>query len=110
MQILKDDAIKKCCTQYVSKFGKLSSGSQDWKRSVLILVPKKGSVKECSRYGMIVLSSHASTFMLRTLQARLQQYVNQELPDVQVAFKKAMSPEINWQHSSVPEKYLLLLH
>ena len=90
--ILEDDVVK--VTQYANKFGKLSSGSQDWKRAVLILVPKKGNGKECSRYCTIVLSSHASTFMLRTLQGRLQQYMNQELPDVHVAFKKATSPEI----------------
>ena len=57
---------------------------QDWKRSVFIPIPKKGSAKECSNYHTIALISHASKVMLKTLQARLQQYVNYELPDVQI--------------------------
>ena len=62
---------------------------QDWKRSVFIPIPKKGNAKECSNYHMIVLISHVSTeVMLRILQARLQQYVNRELPDVQAGFRK----------------------
>ena len=61
---------------------------QDWKRSVFIPVPKKGNAKECSDYGAIVLISHASKVTLKTLQARLQQYVNWELPDVQAGFRK----------------------
>ena len=61
---------------------------QDWKRSVFILVPKKGNVKECSNYHTIALISHASKVMLKILQARLQQYMNRELPDVQVGFRK----------------------
>ena len=73
-QILKGDAVK-CCAQYASKFGKLSSG-HNWKRSVFISIPKKGSGKECSNYRTIVLFSHASKVMLKVLQARLQQYVN----------------------------------
>ena len=72
----------KCCTQYASKFGKLSSGL-DWKRSVFIPIPKKGDAKECSNYHAIALISHASKVMLKILQARLQQYVNHELLDVQ---------------------------
>ena len=74
----------KCCTQYTSKFGKLSSDH----RSVFILIPKKGNAKECSNYNTIALISQASKVMLKTLQARLQQYVNQELPDVQIGFRK----------------------
>ena len=62
----------KCCTQYASKFGKLSSGPHCWKRSVFIPIPKKGSAKECPNYCTIVLISHASKAMLRILQARLQ--------------------------------------
>ena len=61
---------------------------QDWKRSVFIPIPKKGNPKECSNYCTIALISHASKVMLKILQARLQQYVNQELPDVQAAFRK----------------------
>ena len=59
-----------------------------WKRSVFIPVPKKGNVKECSNYRTIALISHASKVMLKILQARLQQYVNHELPDVQAGFRK----------------------
>ena len=61
---------------------------QDWKRSVFIPIPKKDNTKECSYYCTIVLTSHASTLMLKILQARLQQYVNHELPDVQAYFRK----------------------
>src|SRR5574339_205782 len=61
---------------------------QDWKRSVFIPIPKKGNAKECSNYRTIVLTSHASKVMLKILQARLQQYVNRELPDVQAGFRK----------------------
>ena len=59
-----------------------SAMTQDWKRSVFIPIPKKGNAKECSNYHTIVLISHACLVMLKILQARLQQYVNQELPDV----------------------------
>ena len=61
---------------------------QDWKTSVFIPIPKKGSTKECSNYRTIALISHASKVMLKILQARLQQYVNHELPDVQAGFRK----------------------
>ena len=61
---------------------------QDWKRSVFIPIPKKGNAKECSNYHTIVLISLASKVMLKLLQARLQQYMNQELPDVQAGFRK----------------------
>ena len=67
---------------------------QDWKRSVFIPVPKKGNAKECSNYHTTALISHASKVMLKILQARLQQYVNHELPDVQTGFRKAEEPEI----------------
>ena len=70
--------LRKCCTQYVSKFGKLSNGHRTG----------KGNAKECSNYCTIALISHASKVMLKILQARLQQYVNHELQDVQVAFRK----------------------
>ena len=78
----------KCCTQYASKFGKLSSGHKDWKRSVFILIPKKGNAKGCSNYRTIALISHTSKVMLKIPQARLQQYMNCELPDVQAGFRK----------------------
>ena len=61
---------------------------QDWKRSVFIPIPKKGNIKKCSNYCTIALISHASKVMLKILQARLQQYVNHELPDVQAGFRK----------------------
>ena len=61
---------------------------QDWKRSVFISVPKKGNPKECSNYRTIALISHAGKVMLKILQARIQEYVNCELPDVQAGFKK----------------------
>ena len=61
---------------------------QDWKRSVFIPIPKKSNAKECSNYRTIALISHASKIMLQILQARLQQYVNHELPDVQAGFRK----------------------
>ena len=79
--------LRKCCTQYVSKFGKLSSGHRTGK-SVFIPIPKKGNAKECSNYCTIAFISHANKVMLKTLQARLQQYVNRELPDVQAGFRK----------------------
>ena len=74
-----------CCTQYASKFGKLSSGQ---KTAVFIPIPKRGNAKECSNYHTIALISHASKVMLKILQARLQQYVNCELPDVSAGFRK----------------------
>ena len=61
----------------------------DWKRSVFIPTPKKGNAKECSNYCTIALISHASKVMLKILQARLQQYMNHELPDIQAGFRKA---------------------
>ena len=62
---------------------------QDWKRSVFIPIPKKGSAKECSNYCTTAFNSHASKVMLKILQARLQQHKNHELPDVQAGFRKA---------------------
>ena len=80
-------------TQYASKFGKLSSGHRTGK-GVFIPIPKKGNAKECSNYHTIALISHSSKVMLKILQARLQQYVNCELPDVQAGFRKGEEPEI----------------
>ena len=71
----------KCCSQYASKFEKLSSATGLEKP--FILIPKKGNAKECSNYCTIALVSHASKVMLKILQARLQQFMNHELPDVQ---------------------------
>src|SRR5574342_690086 len=78
----------KCCTQYASKLWKTQQWPQDWKRSVFIPIPKKSNAKECSNYRTIALISHTSKVMLKILQARLQQYVNHELPDVQAGFRK----------------------
>ena len=76
----------KCCTQYASKFGK--QWPYNWKRSIFILIPKKGNAKECSNYHTIVLILHASKVMLNILHARLQQYMNWDFPDVWVRFRK----------------------
>ena len=86
-QILKDDAVKvlhSICQQIC----KTQQWPQDWKRSVFIPIPKKGSAKECSNYCIIAVISHTSNVMLKILQARLQQYMNHELPDVQAGFRK----------------------
>ena len=74
----------KCCTQ----IWKTQQWPQDWKRSVFIPIPHKGNVKECSNYHTIALISQTSKVLLKILQARLQQYVNYELPDVQAGFRK----------------------
>ena len=86
-QILKDDAVKVLHTIY-QQIWKIQQWPQDWKRSVFIPIPKKGNAKECSNYHTIALISHASEVMLKILQARPQQYVNHELPDVQAGFRK----------------------
>ena len=78
----------KCCSQYASKFGKLSSVHRNGKMSVFILIPKKGNPKECLHYCTIALISHTSKVMVKIPQARLQQCVNRELPDVQSSFRK----------------------
>ena len=86
-QILKDDAVivlHSICQQ----IWKTQQWPQDWKRSIFIPVPKKGNAKDCSNYRTIVLISHASKIMLKIIQARLQQYVNCELPDVQAGLRK----------------------
>ena len=86
-QILEDDAVKvlhSICQQIL----KTQQGPQDWKRSVFIPIPKKGNGKECSNYRTIALTSYTSKVMLKILQVRLQQYMNQELPDVQAGFRK----------------------
>ena len=106
----------KCCTQHASKFGKFSSGHRTF--PVFIPIPKKGNAKECSHYHTIALISHTSKVMLKILQARFQQYMNYELPDVQPGFReveKAEEPEIKLpthtglsKSKRVPEKHLLL--
>ena len=86
-QILKDDAVK-VLHSICQQIGKTQQWLQDWKRSVLIPIPKKGNAKECLNYRTIALISHTSKVMLKIFQARLQQYVNRELPDVQAGFRK----------------------
>ena len=114
-QILNDDAVKamhSVCQQTWKK-----QWPQDWKGSVFIPIPKKGNARECSNYHTIVRISNATKVMLKILQARLQQYVNWELPDIQAGFRKGRGKEIKWQHpldhrksKGIPEKHLLLLH
>ena len=80
-QILKEDAVK-VLNSICQQIWKTQQWLQDWKRSIFIPIPKKGNVKECSNYCTIALISHASKVVLKILQARLQQYVNEELSDV----------------------------
>ena len=86
-QILKDDTVN-VLHSICQEIWKTQQWPQDWKRSVFILIPKKGNAKECSNYRTIALISHASKVMLKILQARLQHYMNCELPDVQACFRK----------------------
>ena len=87
-QILNDDAVK-VLHSICQQIRKIQQWLQDWKRSVFIPIPKKGNAKERSKYRTIALISNASKAMLKILQARLQQYMNCELPDVQAGFKKS---------------------
>ena len=86
-QILKDDAVK-VLHSICQEIWKTQQWSQDWKRLDFIPIPKKGNAKECSNYLIVALISHASKVMLKILQARLQQYMNGELSDVQAGFRK----------------------
>ena len=116
-QILKDDAVK-VLHSICQQIWKTQQWLQDWKRSVFIPIPKKGNAKECSKYHTIALISHASKVMLKILQARLQQYVNLKLPDVQSGFRKGRGTRdqianIHWiieKAKRVPEKHLFLLY
>ena len=87
-QVLKDDAVK-VLHSICQPIWKTQQWPQDWKRSVFIPILKKGNAKECSNYCTIALISYTSKVMLKILQARLQQYVNRELPDVQAGFRKS---------------------
>ena len=97
-QILKDDAVK-VLHSICQQIWKSQQWPKDWKRSVFIPIPKKGNPKECSNHLTIALISHTSKLMLKVLQARLQQYMNCELPDVQPGFKEAEEPEIKLRTS-----------
>ena len=99
-QILNNDAVNvlhSICQQIWNS----QQWPQDWKRSVFILIPKKGNDKECSNYHTIALISHASKVMLEILQARLQYYVNHELPKFKLDLEKAEEPEIKLPTSNV---------
>ena len=116
-QILKDGAVKMLYS-ICQQIWNTQQWPQDWKRSVFIPIPKKGNGKECSSYHKIALISHASKVMLKILHARLQQYMNHELPDVQAGFRKGRGTRrSNCQHlldhgksKRVPEKHLFLLY
>ena len=126
-QILKDDAVK-VLHSICQQIWKTQQWPQDWKRSVFIPIPKKSNAKECSNYGTIALISHVSKVMLKILQARLQQYMNHELPDVQAGFRKGKGTrdqiasiigslkkhekkrKKEKKSMRVPEKHLLLLY
>ena len=107
----------KCCTQYASKFGKLSSGHKTGK-GVFIPIPKKASAKECSNYCTVALISHSGKVRLKIIQSRLPQYINRELPDVQAGFRigrwtRDQIANISWiikKSKRIPEKHLFLLY
>ena len=115
-QILKDDAVK-VLHLICQEVWKTQQWPQDCKRSVFIPIPKKGNAKECSNYHTIALISHASNLMLKILPARLQQYMNRELPDVQAGFRKGRGTEIklpisagSWKKEESSRKHLFLLY
>ena len=115
-QILKDDAVK-VLQSARQQIWKMQQWPQNWKRSVFFTVPKRGNAKECSDYHTVVFISHFSKVMLKILQARLQQYINHELPDVQAGFRKGRGARdqianIRWiiEKERVPEKHLFLLY
>ena len=115
-QILRDDAVK-ILYSICQQIWKTQQWPQDWKRSVFILIPKKGNAKECSNYRTIALISHASKVLLKILQARLQQYVKRELSDVLAGFRRGKGTRdqivnIRWilEKARVPEKHLFLLY
>ena len=107
-QILKDDALK-VLHSICQQIWKTQQWPQDWKRSVFIPIPKKDNAKECSNNRTIALISHASKVMLKILQARLQQYMNRELPDVQAGFRRQRNQLDHGKSKRVPEKPLFLL-
>jgi len=120
-QILKENAVK-VLHSVCQHIWKTQQWPQDWKSSIFIPIPNKDNAKECSKYHIIVLISHASKLMLKILQARFQQYMNHELPgswtmNFKLDLEKAEVPEINCQHpldhwksKRVPEKHLFLCY
>ena len=117
IQIMKEDA-EKVLHSICQKIWKTQQWPQDWKSSVFILIPNKGNAKECLNYHTTALISRVSKVMLKIRQARVQQYVNHELPDVQAGFRKGRGIQrSNCQHpldhqksKRVPEKHLFLLY
>ena len=91
LQVLKDDAVK-MLHSICQQIWKTQQWTQNWKMSVFIPIPKKGNAKECSNYCTIAFFSRASKVMLKILQARLQQYMNCEYPEVQAGFRKSRKP------------------
>ena len=116
-QILKDDVVK-VLHSICQQIWKTPQWPQDWKRSIYIPIPKKGNAQECSNYHTIALISHASKLIRKILQARLQQYVNHKLSDVQAGFRKGRGTRdqianIRWiikKAREFPEKHLVLLY
>ena len=92
-QILKDDAMK-VLHSICQQIWKTQQWPQDWKKAIFIPIPKKGNAKECSNYHTIALISLVNKVMLKIIQARLQQYVNRELPGAQMNLERAEEPEI----------------
>ena len=92
-QIRKDDAVK-VLRAICQQIWKTQQWPQDWKRPDFIPIPKKGNAKECSNYRTTALISYAIKALFKIIQARLQQYVNQELPDIQAGLEKTEEPEI----------------
>ena len=116
-QILKDDAVK-MLHSICQQIWRTQQWPQDWKKSVFIPISKKGNAKECSNYCTIALIAYTSKVMLKILQARLQQYVNHDLPDVQAGFRKGRGTRdrianillYHQKSKGVPEKHLFLLY
>ena len=115
-QILKHDAVK-VLPSICQQIWKTQQWPKDWKRSDFIPIPKKGNAKDCSNYRTIALISHDGKVMLKMIQARLQQYVNHELPDVQAGFRKGrgtrdqIATSVDHRKSKrIPEKHPFLIY
>ena len=116
-QILKDNAVK-VLHSICQQIWKTQQWPQDWKKVSFIPIPKKGNAKECSNYHTIVFISHTNKAMLKILQARLQQYMNRKLPDVQAGCRKGRGtreqifphPLDHRKSKRIPEKHLFLLY
>ena len=115
-QVLKDDAVK-VLHSICQQIWKTQQWPQDWERSVFIPIPKKGNAKVGSNYCTVAFISHPSNVMLKILQARLQQYLNEEFPNIQAGFMRQGNKRSNCQHplehrksKRVPIKHLLFLY